>query len=76
MLDSLVGETGSAGLVRHYAARYPGLIDQLVIDATDATEAGPIAATGIAPRVERTVLANEADRRALAARLLPRTMAG
>jgi LPPG:FO 2-phospho-L-lactate transferase len=76
MLRSLAGERGSAGLARHYAARYPGLIDVLVIDGADAGEGEAIAATGIAPRVERTVLADEADRRALAERVLPRTMAG
>ena len=75
MLGSLAGESGSAGLARHYAARYPGLIDVFVVDAADAGEAPAIAATGIAARVERTLLAEEADRRDLAARLLPRTMA-
>jgi LPPG:FO 2-phospho-L-lactate transferase len=70
LLKSLANETGSAGVARHYAARYPGLIDQFVIDAADAAEAPAVAATKIETRVENTVLSSDADRRALARRLL------
>jgi LPPG:FO 2-phospho-L-lactate transferase len=74
MLDSLAGESGSAGLARYYAATYPDLVDVLVIDKDDAAETDAIAATGIAARTERTVLRDEIDRRALAERLLAHNM--
>jgi LPPG:FO 2-phospho-L-lactate transferase len=70
MLTSLAGDSGSAGVARHYAARYPRLIDQFVIDEADSAEGPGVAATGIVARVENTVLATDADRRALARRLL------
>jgi LPPG:FO 2-phospho-L-lactate transferase len=74
MLDSLAGEIGAAGVARHYAGRYPGLLDGFVIDEADGVDAREIAATGLAVHVERTVLAEERDRRALAERLLAITM--
>ena len=70
MLRSLAAETGSGGLARFYGGSYPQLIDVFVLDSVDAGEASDVAAVGMAARVERTVLATDEDRRALARRLL------
>jgi len=74
MLASLAGEEGAAGVARYYARTYPGLVDSLVIDEADAADGAAVSAAGLRPQVERTLLADEGDRLALAQRLLPRTM--
>jgi LPPG:FO 2-phospho-L-lactate transferase len=78
MLASLGAEPTAAGVARHYAERYPRLIDALVIDTADEAEVAEVAATGITPVVLDIVMADENDRRRLAGELLSarRTMRG
>jgi LPPG:FO 2-phospho-L-lactate transferase len=75
MLESIEGLTGSAGVAAHYAHSYPGLVDTFVIDEADAAEAEAIGALGLAVHVEPTRLAEPADRRRLAERLLDEAVA-
>jgi LPPG:FO 2-phospho-L-lactate transferase len=70
MLASLAHDEGSAGVARYYASRYRGLIDEFVIDTSDAAELEAVNAAGIGGRVENTVLAAADDRRRLAERLI------
>ena len=72
MLRSLAGEHGAAGVARHYARAYPGLIDEFVLDGADAAESAGVAAAGLEPFVTGTLLASEQDRRQLAAELIRR----
>jgi LPPG:FO 2-phospho-L-lactate transferase len=74
MLASLAGEQGAAGVARHYAKAYAGLVDTFVLDIADVDQVQAAGAAGLAVAVEQTVLADESDRRALAERLLARTM--
>lgn len=63
MAVSLGGEASGPGVARVYA----GLVDALLIDEVDATEAPAIAALGIEPVVGPTVMTDDASRAALAA---------
>lgn len=67
MLRSLGGQPPtSAGVARHYATRYPGLIGVLVVDRSDAAESESIAAAGIRPVVTGTLISAPDDRARLA----------
>ncbi|MBA2254321.1 MAG: 2-phospho-L-lactate transferase [Chloroflexi bacterium] len=66
MFRSLGGEPSAAGVARHYAERYPGLIETLVIDEQDLGDGEAIAATGIRSVVGPAVMRDDADRRRLA----------
>lgn len=71
MMKSLAGRPAtSAGVAEHYAASYPGLIDVMALDDSDANEADAVRATGIEPLITRTVIAKAVDRRGLAEALL------
>ena len=70
MLRSLTGETGAAGVARHYARAYPGLIDTFVLDTSDAPSAPGVEAAGMRALTTGTVLADDDDRQRLAAELL------
>ncbi|HWH24934.1 MAG TPA: 2-phospho-L-lactate transferase CofD family protein, partial [Candidatus Limnocylindria bacterium] len=70
LLRSLGHDRGAAGVARHYASRYAGLIDAFVIDDADAAEAGAVAATGISPLVAPAYLRSEDERRRLARQIL------
>ena len=70
LLRGLAGERGSAGVARHYAQAQPGVVDVFVIDRADAAEADAVRQAGFTVAVEQTMLAAEADRRALASRLI------
>ena len=71
MMQSLAGRPAtSAAIAEHYAASYPGLVDVMALDESDAGEAAAVRAAGIEPLVTRTVIADAADRRALAQALL------
>ncbi len=71
MLQTLAGRPAtSAAVAEHYAASYPGLVDAMAVDESDAGDAGAIREAGIEPLVTRTVIAAAADRRALAQTLL------
>jgi LPPG:FO 2-phospho-L-lactate transferase len=74
MLASLADEHGSDGVARHYAKTYAGMVDLFVLDISDADQAEAVRAAGLDVFVEQTVLTDESDRRALAERLLARTM--
>jgi LPPG:FO 2-phospho-L-lactate transferase len=77
LLRSLSGDIGAAGVARHYARVYPGLVDTFVIDGRDAAAAGAVAAAGYEPLVRSTTLDAEDDRRRLAEALVePLTMRG
>lgn len=76
MLRSLAGPPGGAGvagIAEHYARRYPGIVDVLVLDRADAGDAHAVERHGIEPYVADTVIAHEAQRRALAAELVRRS---
>ncbi len=71
MMRSIGGDTPtSAGIARHYARHYPGLIDVLAIDTADQADAAAIEATGIRPLVTETVIGQPDERRRLAGELL------
>ncbi len=71
MMRSLGGDTPtSAGIARHYAERYPGLVEVLAIDSADAADTAPIEATGIRPLVTGTVIGQPDERGRLAGELL------
>ena len=70
MLASLGGEATSAGIAAHYAARYPGLIDVLVVDAADSDERDAITRHGLTPHVAQTIIDSEGDRIVLALEIL------
>jgi len=66
MLRSLDADAGSAGIARHYAQRYPGLVRQLAIDDADAADESAVRAAGIQPLMAPAVMRDDADRRRLA----------
>ncbi len=70
MFETLGGESSAFGVARHYAGRYPGLVDGLLIDGADAAQAGSIEALGVAVLVTSAVMRDEADRARLAEELL------
>ncbi|MEO6350608.1 MAG: 2-phospho-L-lactate transferase, partial [Candidatus Limnocylindrales bacterium] len=70
MMRSLGGVPSAAGIATHYAERYPGLLDVLVIDEADADAATEIGSLGIQPEVASIVIPDESSRAALAMRIL------
>jgi LPPG:FO 2-phospho-L-lactate transferase len=72
MLESLGGEATATGIARHYAERYPGLVDAIVLDTADGDAATAVESLGMQGLVTPTVMRNEADRKALAAAILSR----
>ncbi|MFI5254824.1 MAG: 2-phospho-L-lactate transferase [Candidatus Limnocylindrales bacterium] len=66
MFVSLGGEASALGVARHYADRYPGLLDGLVIDDVDAAQADEVGALGLACRTAPTLMLSDDDRRRLA----------
>ena len=71
IMSSLGGEPTAAGVAWHYATRYPGLVDVLVIDnEEDEAQINEIAAAGIEPRTAAIVIPDEVSRRDLARELL------
>jgi len=70
MMRSLGVGPGSGGVADYYARTWPGLIDRLVIDGSDASEAAAVAASGAQPHVTRTLIADHAERRRLAEEIL------
>jgi LPPG:FO 2-phospho-L-lactate transferase len=63
-------EPGAAAIAAHYADRYPGLVDILVIDEADRAQAGAVSAAGIEPLVSDTLIGGESDRKRLAGVIL------
>jgi LPPG:FO 2-phospho-L-lactate transferase len=70
MLATLVGDATALGVARHYATAFPGIVDDFVIDETDAALAGEIAQLGMRAHVAPTVMRSDADRERLAAEIL------
>jgi LPPG:FO 2-phospho-L-lactate transferase len=70
MFVSLGGEASALGVARHYASRYPGLLDVLVVDELDAEASPAIEALGIRAVVAQTIMRADTDRRALAAAVI------
>jgi LPPG:FO 2-phospho-L-lactate transferase len=66
MFATLGGEASASGVAGHYATRYPGLVDVLVIDEVDHAHAPMVATLGIEPVIAQTVMRSHDDRRALA----------
>jgi len=62
MLRRLEGGTSAA----HVAQCYPGLIDALVLDESDAADADTVAELGVRPIVAKTLMHDARTRRALA----------
>jgi LPPG:FO 2-phospho-L-lactate transferase len=62
MLQRMQGGTTAA----HLAQCYPGLIDVLVIDETDAADAEAVSALGVRPILTRTLMRDSTARRRLA----------
>jgi len=70
IMRSLGGEPSAAGVARHYARTWPGLLDVLVVDHVDAAEAAAVQAAGIRPHVTGTLIGAEMERRRLAQEIL------
>ena len=65
-LGKLLGELGEDSSNRAIAAHYAGLIDHLVIDASDAADAEGLRAAGVSVTIAGTVMCDAADRVRLA----------
>jgi len=70
MFETLGGESSAVGVARHYVERYPGLLDGLVIDRADESQATAIEALGVAVLVTAAVMRDEPDRARLAGEML------
>lgn len=70
IMRSLGTEPSAAGVARHYAHAWPGLLDVLVIDEVDAAEAEAVNASGVRAHVAQTLIAEEMERRRLAQEIL------
>lgn len=71
MMSSLAGQDATAvGVARHYAERYPNLLDAMVIDDADAADAPAIEALGMRVLVTATVISEPAARERLAAEVV------
>ena len=57
-------------VARHYAERYPGLVDHFVIDSSDAKLAPEIEQLGMAVAVTPTVMRSREDKQRLARTVL------
>jgi LPPG:FO 2-phospho-L-lactate transferase len=65
-LGKLLGELGRENSNRAIAGHYAGLLDHLIIDDCDASDAEGLRATGISVTVTATVMCDAADRERLA----------
>ncbi len=70
MLQTLGEESSALGVARHYAKRYPGLLDGFVIDRADALQAPAIESLGLRVLATAAVMQDEADRARLAQEVL------
>jgi LPPG:FO 2-phospho-L-lactate transferase len=66
MMAELGVPVTALGVAEHYCKRYKGLLDHFVIDESDATLAGEIAALGIEVAVTTTVMKSREDKQSLA----------
>jgi LPPG:FO 2-phospho-L-lactate transferase len=67
---SLGEEPSALGVARHYVERYPEVVDALVIDRVDRTQAPPIEALGLKVLATGTVMRSESDRERLASEVV------
>jgi LPPG:FO 2-phospho-L-lactate transferase len=65
-LSKLLAEIGSGGDNMAIARHYDGLIDHIIIDASDADDATQLRGTGLSVTVAQTMMRGAADRNALA----------
>jgi LPPG:FO 2-phospho-L-lactate transferase len=74
MLASLGGRATAGGVVEHYRAQHPALVDTWVLDVVDAEEAATLAE----PAVELldTIMRDDADRERLGSAILDRHLPG
>lgn len=73
MMAELGAPVTALGVARHYAERYPGLVDLFVIDTSDGTLAGDIARLGMRVEATATIMKTRDDKRRLAQFVLDRT---
>ena len=66
MFATLGGEASALGVARHYAERYPGLVQGWLIDRVDAALAGAIEDLGPRVRLAGTLMGDADDRRRVA----------
>jgi LPPG:FO 2-phospho-L-lactate transferase len=70
IMRALGQEPSAAGIAKHYARAWPGLLDVLVIDSVDAPEADAVNATGVRAHVTGTLIGAQKERRRLAQEIL------
>jgi LPPG:FO 2-phospho-L-lactate transferase len=70
MLVSLGGDASATGVVQHYRATYPGLVDEFVLDVTDTEEVAALQAAGVACAALDTIMRSHQDRQRLAEAIL------
>lgn len=66
MMAELGVPVTALGVAQHYCKHYPGLLDYFVIDESDVTLAGEIAALGVEVAVTSTVMKSREDKQCLA----------
>ncbi len=66
MMAEMAVPVTALGVAQHYSKYYPDLLDYFVIDETDATLAGDIAALGLKVVVTATVMKDREDKQRLA----------
>lgn len=70
IMGSLGDEISAAGIARHYATTYPGLLSAFVLDKRDAKLAADIEALGIDCLICETLMTTDADKNNLAKAIL------
>ena len=70
MFETLGGESSALGVASHYAGRYPGLLDGLVIDRVDDAQVAAIETLGIRALATSAIMQDDADRARLAGEVL------
>lgn len=66
MMAEMAMPVTALGVAQHYCRHYPGLLNHFVIDESDATLAGDIAALGVEVAVTTTVMKSREDKQRLA----------
>lgn len=66
MMAELQVPVTAAGVARHYADNYPGLVDYFLLDHADATLAQEVEAVGLRPHTARTLMHDIDDKTQLA----------
>jgi LPPG:FO 2-phospho-L-lactate transferase len=66
MMAELDMPSSALGVAEYYVTRYPGLLDGVVLDIVDASEAKAVEALGLTPLVVKTVMTSLKDRQQLA----------